>query len=101
MGEIDHMKARMKLQKALLLLDRMRYAEAEECLVEAMTTAEEEQDMVSLGTAMCSLGELMHSQQRDTEAAPLLERVAGIVRDDDLLGYEIRRARELLDQIRL
>jgi tetratricopeptide (TPR) repeat protein len=93
------MKSNLKLQKALLLLDREKQTEGEECLKSAILTAEEENDEIILATASSSLGELYFLQERIEEAIPLLEKISRIEREDDLLNYEITQAREILQQI--
>jgi tetratricopeptide (TPR) repeat protein len=95
------MNSNLKLQKALLLLDRDKLTEGEEYLKSAISTAEEENDEITLATASSSLGELYFLQERIEEAIPLLERVTRIEREDDLLYDEITQAREILQRIHL
>jgi tetratricopeptide (TPR) repeat protein len=90
------MKANMKLQKALLLLDRERFDKGEECLQSAILLAQDESDKITLATTYSCLGELYFLQERIQEALPLLERVSKIEREDDLLNHEIERSREFL-----
>jgi tetratricopeptide (TPR) repeat protein len=93
------MKANMKFQKALLLLDRERFDEGEECLQSAILLAQDESDEITLGTAYSCLGELYFLQERIQEALPLLKKVSKIEREDDLLDHEIERSREILQKI--
>lgn len=93
------MKSNMKLQKALLLLDRDKTTEGEECLKSAILLAKEENDKITLATAATCLGELYFLQERIEEAIPLLEQVSIIEREDDLLNYEIKQARKILQEI--
>ncbi len=95
------MNSNLKLQKALLLLDRNKLTEGEEYLKSAISTAEEEKDEITLVTASSCLGELYFLQERIGEAIPLLEKVSRIQREDDLLGHEIERSREILNEIHL
>jgi hypothetical protein len=95
------MKSNLKLQKALLLLDRDQQSEGEECLKSAILMASEENDELTLATASICLGELYFLQERINEAKPLLENVSRIEREDDLLVYEITQANDILQQIRL
>jgi hypothetical protein len=86
-------------QKALLLLDRGQPSRGEELLRAALQQAEQERDDLTLVRALCCLGDLLHELRRDGEAVPLLERVSAVEREDDLLAYETRRAKELLAAI--
>ena len=86
-------------QKALLLLDRGQPARGEELLRASQEQAEQERDDLTLTRALCCLGDLLHELGRDAEAVPLLERVSAVQREDDLLNYEIQRAKELLAAI--
>jgi hypothetical protein len=86
-------------QKALLILDRGQTNRGEELLRAALQQAEEEGDDLTHGRALCCLGELLHELGRDAEAQPLLERMAAVERDDDVLDYEVQRANELLATI--
>jgi hypothetical protein len=93
------MKSNMKLQKALLLLDRDKITEGEECLKSTILLAKEEKNEITLATATVCLGELYFLQERIEEAMPLLEQVSIIEREDDLLSYEINQAREILREM--
>jgi hypothetical protein len=86
-------------QKALLLLDRGQPDRGEELLRAALQEAEQQGDDLTLVRALCCLGDLLHELGRDGEAVPLLERVSAVEREDDVLAYEVRRARELLAAI--
>ena len=92
------MTADIKLQKALLILDRGNLQCGEEYLREAMSLAETENDEVTLITVLCSLGDLLYMQERSQEAIPFLQRVLRFAREDDLCAYEMDRAREILDE---
>ncbi len=61
-----------------------------------MQEAEHQQDELTRVRALCCLGDLLHALGRDGEAMPLLQSVSVVERDDDLLAYEINRAKELL-----
>jgi hypothetical protein len=86
-------------QKALLLLDRGESGRGEELLRNALGLAEQQRDGLTLVRALCCLGELLHDLGRDPDALPLLERVSAVEREDDLLDYEVNRAKELLAEI--
>jgi hypothetical protein len=91
------MNYEQKLQKALLLLDRGRQAEAE---VELRLVDANASDDLTRTRSRAVLGELLWLQARDAEAVVLLESVLSVERDDDLLSYERDRADELLRAIR-
>ncbi len=85
-------------QKALLLLDRGAVDAGEQSLREAVLLAAKEGDEVTEVQACCALGELLCEQGRGGEAVPLLERVVAVRRTDDVLAYEVSRAKELLSR---
>jgi tetratricopeptide (TPR) repeat protein len=99
--ETNFMTAQTNFQKALMLLDRERFEEAEALLIAAINLSEAEGEEVTLGGALCCLGELLYQQDRDDEAIPLLKRVASIERDDDFLNHEIKQASDILQEIRM
>ena len=91
--------AEAALQKSLILLDHGEPARGEEFLGRAIHLAEEGHDDLTLVRALCCLGDFLHDMGRDEEATPLLKRVAAVQRDDDLLSYEVQRAKALLATI--
>ena len=97
------MNAQLMFQKSLLLLDGGRLAEGEDCLRNTISQAEQENSHKDLVPALVCLGDLLHELNRDAEAKALLERALSIEHDpglDDILDYELNRARELLQQIK-
>lgn len=93
--------AQMLFEKALLVLDRGELQRGEDILRQALDLAERQPDPVATVRILCCLGELLHELDRSAEALPFLKRVSTIRREDDLLDYETRRAKELLDEISL
>jgi hypothetical protein len=92
------MSAEQSFQKALLLLDGGDAVRGEQILREVVTSTEPERGVVYY-QACCCLGDLLVMLGRNDEAVPLLERVAALEADDsldDVLDFEIQRARELL-----
>jgi tetratricopeptide (TPR) repeat protein len=85
-------------EKALFLLDRGQYPRGEVLLRQSLSLLGEEGKDVERYRAICALGELLYELERHDEAIPLLLQVASLVRGqfDDLLDYEIERARMLL-----
>ncbi len=66
---------------------------------EALALSAAEHDEVTEAQAACCLGDLLFEQGRYAEARPFLERVIGSIRVDDVLAFEVRRARELLTRL--
>jgi hypothetical protein len=93
------MTAEQTFQKALLLLDRGLHDRGLGALEAAVEQAAGESDDVTLAAARCVLGELLLGQGRTDEARQFLELVAETRRRDDLLDYEIERARTLLAEL--
>ncbi len=92
-------KAEISFQKALLLLDRGNVERGEECLRDAISLFQSTQNRVGLLQAQCCLGDLLVQLGREEEAIPLLKAVAEAEVDDDVVDYEIGRARELLVEL--
>nr|WP_132454852.1 hypothetical protein [Paraburkholderia sp. BL8N3] len=90
------MIARQKFQKALMLLDRGALDRGEEILRDVVVEAERESDPVALVQGLVCLGDLLFEVGRSSEARPFLKRALEETRDDDLLGHEFARAKELL-----
>lgn len=90
------MSAATQFQKALLLLDRGDADRAEALFKDAISGARDERDIVTEIQASCALGDLLCEQGRRGVALPLLERVATMQLPDDVLAYEVERAKWLL-----
>lgn len=90
------MSAGNLLNKALFLLVRGDLERGESVLREALAAAEGERDEVSPGTTLCVLGEYLLEHGEREEGSAFLRRLVAIPREDDVLGFEQRRARELL-----
>lgn len=90
------MRGSTLFQKALLLLDRGRLEEGEQYLREAIACAAEERDDVTLGGALCCIGDLLLETNRPSDGEPFLLRLLALERSDDVLDFEMNRARELL-----
>jgi tetratricopeptide (TPR) repeat protein len=91
---------RQRFQKALLLLDQNELERAEELLRELVAQTE---DLSSTVRARVVLGDLFCQLRREDEARPLLQRALELARAHELLDvleYEIRRAKELLAELR-
>jgi tetratricopeptide (TPR) repeat protein len=98
--EVEDMDGRLLFQKALLQLDRENYKDGEANLRRVIDLAEESKDEILQARAMCSLGDLLHSQGHHAEAVQYLQKTLSFKRDDDLLAYELERAAHLLLEIR-
>jgi hypothetical protein len=91
------MIASQKFQKALMLLDRGAIERGEALLREVVTEAEGQDDQVTLVQGLLCLGELLVEVGRVLEARDCLERaLTQGERNDDVVAYELARARELL-----
>lgn len=94
--------ARLSLRKALLLLDHGRSERGESVLRQALDQAVAEDDLVTMVTALCCLGELLHETGRLPAAIATLTRCvdADLPDDlDDLCASERHRARALLARL--
>ena len=93
------MSAERVLERALIQLEFNLLEEGETSLRGAIELAEIEQDVVTLTSAMCCLGDLMFSLNRDREAQAWLTRVLeheGNEQYRDSLKDEFEMAREFL-----
>jgi hypothetical protein len=91
--------ARLRLTKALHLLDRGEAVRAEATLRDALATAEIDDDAVTTVVALCCLGELMVDQGRHAEAAETLRSCLAVAVPeglDEVCAGERARARSLL-----
>lgn len=94
------MRARIKLQKSLMLLDRGEMARSEQGVREAIGLAEAEGDRTTLVTSLCVLGDLLWQEGRAADAIPFLERAIGEGAELAASDYEVGRAAEILSKIR-
>ncbi|GHH51405.1 hypothetical protein GCM10009090_13630 [[Pseudomonas] boreopolis] len=88
------------INKALLLLDRGEFERALECLGQATGEAERAGSAVGLVRALVIQGVVLREQGRAEGANSLLERALAVELDEDqqeMLDYELQRARDLLD----
>ena len=92
------MSAKNLVNKALVLLDRGEGERAEAVLEDAIRAGETEGDDVSLGTALCVLGDWLIQRGARSKGEPYLRRLLAIAREDDVLDREYARARELLGE---
>lgn len=90
------MEAQNEFNKSLKYLDFGKLGKGEDCLKKAIQLAENENDIVTLIKAFCCYGDLLCFMGKKAEAKPYLERVVSYKSDDDVLDYEVSRARELL-----
>jgi len=90
------MSGTVVFRKALHLLDRGDLRRGEELLRQSIEAAHGEGDEVTEFGARACLGDLLMGLQRVSEALPFLQQVAALERVDDVLEYEVIRARELL-----
>ena len=88
--------ASQTFHKALLQLDRGRFDDAETSLRLAIEQADTDSDQTTWASASCCLGDLLVQTGRPADGEPILQQVAALDPDDDILGFEIRRATELL-----
>lgn len=93
------MAAATSFRKALMQLDYGKQDEAIGNLRTAIDEASNENDDVTKYGAMCCLGDVLVERGEINDARPLLEEVAALVRNDDVLDNEQERARELLGQL--
>lgn len=89
-------KGQILFQKALYLLDRANIVEGETNLRNAIVRAKEENDDITLFSAMSCLGELLFELDKPEEALYFLIPIAQLTRDDDLLNYEISSAKKIV-----
>jgi len=90
------MSGQQTLERALILMEFDKLEEAEHALREAITLADDEDDIETLVTAMCCLGDYLYSIEKDEEAAVWLKKVLEYQPDDDSLADEMAMAREFL-----
>jgi hypothetical protein len=93
----QRMTAANTFRKALSQLDHDQLEKGEASLRSAITEATAELDEVTRVGATTCLGDLLFELGRLEEARPLLEAIAAFERDDEVLDWEIQRARELLE----
>jgi tetratricopeptide (TPR) repeat protein len=90
------MQAQNEFNKALKYLDFGKTEKGEDCLKNAIQLAENENDTITLIKAFCCYGDLLCFMGKKAEAKPYLEHVASYKSDNDILDYEVSRAKELL-----
>ena len=98
-AETIQLTARNSFHNAVLLLDRGEPGRGEELLRQTITEAERGNDRIALVQALVCLGDLLCSTGRQLEGRPFLEKA--LVEDageDDLLSYELERARQLTSE---
>lgn len=93
------MNADALFQKALLLLDRGDLTRGEQSLRSALDAARESRDSVTMGRALCCLGDLLAQQGRDEEARGYLSAMLALPVTDDVLDFERREATRLLNEL--
>ena len=95
-SELSHPE--QAFDKALYLLDQDEGEKAEALLLLVIEAARVARDPVLLARALCVLGEWLQEQRRVAEARVYLREVLELqVPEPDLIAYEQRRARHLLD----
>jgi tetratricopeptide (TPR) repeat protein len=91
-------QAEQAFDKALSLLDEDEGEKAEALLGLVIDAARVAKDHVLLVRALCVLGEWLHEQGRVAEARHFLREAVEVpVSEPDLVAYEQRRARRILD----
>jgi tetratricopeptide (TPR) repeat protein len=91
-------QAEQAFDKALCLLGQNEGPKAEALLELVISAARRSSDQTLLARALCVLGEWLNEQGRGAEAdAHLAQVVAMEPADPDLIAYEQRRARAILD----
>lgn len=94
------MKALEHMQRARELLARGQEELAESALSDAIDAAIAAESLVLLTQARMALGELMLEQGRQEEAMPFLRAVVRTEIADGSVDAEVKRAAQLLRQIR-
>jgi hypothetical protein len=94
------MKTLEYIQRARELLSRGQDELAESALSDAIDAAVAAEDLVLLTQARMALGELMFEQRRHAEALPFLQAVVRTEIADGSVDSEVKRAAQLLRQIR-
>lgn len=94
-------QGRNLLNKALLRLDRGDHAGAQESLRAAVADAENTDDPVTLVQALVVLGDSLHARGDPSAGDVELRRALAVDLDEseDVVDYEIQRARELLGML--
>ena len=92
------MEAEQILNRALILLEFDKLAEAEAALHKAVEQAEQQQDELVLISAMCCLGDFLYSEGRDHEARNWLKKALALRNEEnqDELKDEFAMAEEFL-----
>ena len=96
------MSAEQDLARALVFLEFEKLEQGEKALIKAIDNAEEEDDTQTLVSAMCCLGDLLYSLERDDEAKLWLEKVIDHKGDDPdpELSEEFAMAEEFLANLK-
>ena len=95
------MDSQQTFNKALLLLDKAKFDDAEQCLQAAINQAEMEKNTIVLISALVCYGELLSQLDRAGEANQSLRRALELGEAhaddlDDVVDHELDLARELL-----
>ena len=95
------MSAEQVLERALVFLEFEKLDKGEQTLRQAIEAADEEDDTHTLVSAMCCLGDLLYSLNRDDEAKEWLEKVMAHKGDDPdpELAEEFAMAEEFLGNL--
>ena len=98
-AEVANLEAKQILDRALILMEYDKLAEAETALRQAIEGAKSEEDESTLITAMCCLGDYLFSLGRDQEAADWFKNVLDRKTDDEHLCEEFEMANEFLREM--
>jgi tetratricopeptide (TPR) repeat protein len=100
-GVEDKLNISQKFQKALLLLDRGEVDRGEAMLREITLEAEIDGEEINLVRSAVCLGDLLYQQKNYEEAKKFLNKALGVSLNDDVMGFELTRARSILAAIEM